>query len=173
MFPRLCCFRLTTVFENCHSDTPHNIQDINLPSYFKMACVKSVQWPALVSNVVDVSLSGESLGYWTACNNVKRYCTVPYCAYVNSNWRYSPETAKLGFDLCDLDLWPFAWTPLLSLVITTENFMMIRWWEHSEKGVTDRQMDWTIHRAAWLQLKRYICILPSTYFQPIFQLFFT
>ena len=75
--------------------------------------------------------------------------------------------------LCDLDLWPFAWTPLLSLVITTENFMMIRWWEHSEKGVTDRQMDWTIHRAAWLQLKRYISILPSTYFQPIFQLFFT
>ena len=25
MFPRLCCFRLTTVFENCHSDTLHNI----------------------------------------------------------------------------------------------------------------------------------------------------
>ena len=25
MFPSLCCFRLTTVFENCHSDTPHNI----------------------------------------------------------------------------------------------------------------------------------------------------
>ena len=44
-------------------------------------CVKSVFWPALVSNVVDVSLSGGSLGYWTACNNVKRYCTctVPYC----------------------------------------------------------------------------------------------
>ena len=27
-------------------------------------------------------------------------------SYVNSNWSYSPETAKLGFDLCDLDLWP-------------------------------------------------------------------
>ena len=25
MFSRLCCFRLTTVFENCHSDTLHNI----------------------------------------------------------------------------------------------------------------------------------------------------
>ena len=36
-------------------------------------------------------------------------------------------------------LWPwlFAWTSLLSLVITPENFMMIRWWEHSQKGVTD------------------------------------
>ena len=58
------------------------------------------------------------------------------------------------------DLWPwaFAWTSLLSLVITPENLMMIRWWEHSEKCVTDRQTDertdWTICIAAWLQLKR-------------------
>ena len=64
--------------------------------------------------------------------------------------------------------WPFAWTSLLSLVITPENFMMIRWWEHSQKGVTDRQTDTqtdrqrqtdrqtdgkNIHRAAWSQLK--------------------
>ena len=57
------------------------------------------------------------------------------------------------------DLWPwlFAWTSLLSLVITPENFVMIRWWEHGQNGVTDgrtdRQTDWTIHRAAWSQLK--------------------
>ena len=32
--------------------------------------------------------------------------------------------------------WPFAWTSLLSLVITSKKFMIIRWWEHSsEKGV--------------------------------------
>ena len=61
----------------------------------------------------------------------------------------------------DLWTWPFAWTSLLSLVITTENFMMIQSWEHSQKGVTDGQTDgrtdgqtdWTIHRAAWSQLK--------------------
>ena len=41
----------------------------------------------------------------------------------------------------DLWPWPFAWTLLWSLVITPENFMMIRWWEHSQKGVTDRQTD--------------------------------
>ena len=65
------------------------------------------------------------------------------------------------------DLWPwtFAWTSLLTMVITPENFMMIRWWEHGEKGVTDRrtdrrtdrqtdgQMENTICRAAWSQLK--------------------
>ena len=57
--------------------------------------------------------------------------------------------------------WPFKWTSLLSLVITPENFMMIRWWEHSQKGVTDGQTDRrtdgqtenTICRAAWSQLK--------------------
>ena len=51
----------------------------------------------------------------------------------------------MGYDLCDLDLWPmtltFVWTSLLSLVITPENFVMIRWEEYSEKGVTDRQTD--------------------------------
>ena len=36
--------------------------------------------------------------------------------------------------------WPFAWTSHLSLVVTPENFRMIRWWEQSEKG-TDRQTD--------------------------------
>ena len=30
--------------------------------------------------------------------------------YVNSNWSYSPETAKLGFDLCDLVFWPMTLT---------------------------------------------------------------
>ena len=29
---------------------------------------------------------------------------------MNSNWSYSPETAKLGCDLCDLDLWPLTLT---------------------------------------------------------------
>ena len=45
--------------------------------------------------------------------------------------------------------------------------MMTGWWEHSQKGVTngrtdgrtdgqtDGQTDWTIHRAAWSQLKIY------------------
>ena len=84
---------------------------------------------------------------------------------MNSNWSYSPETKSwvvtsvtLTFDLWP---WPFAWTLPWSNVITPENFMMIRWWEHSEKGVTDGQTDGqtdrrtenTIHRAAWSQLK--------------------
>ena len=71
-------------------------------------------------------------------------------------------SVTLTFDLWP---WPFAWTSLLTMVITPENFMMIRWWEHGEKGVTDRRTDgrtdrrtdgrtdWTSHIAAWSQLK--------------------
>ena len=51
-------------------------------------------------------------------------------SYVNSNWSYGPETAQLGFDLCDLDLLPltltFCMDITLSLVVTPENFMMIQ-----------------------------------------------
>ena len=47
-------------------------------------------------------------------------------------------SVTLTFDLWP---WPFAWTSLLSLVISPENFVMIWWWEHSQKGVTDRQTD--------------------------------
>ena len=63
-------------------------------------------------------------------------------------------SVTLTFDLWP---WPFAWALLLSLVITLENFMMIRWWGHGEKGVTDGrtdgQTDWTSHIDAWSQLK--------------------
>ena len=45
-------------------------------------------------------------------------------------------SVTLTFDLWP---WPFAWTSHLSLVTTSENFMMIRLREHSQKGVTDRQ----------------------------------
>ena len=81
-------------------------------------------------------------------------------SYVNSNWTVTVRkrlswvltSVTLTFDLWP---WPFAWTLLWSLVITPENFMMIRWWEHSEKGGTDGQTDNTICRAAWSQLKTY------------------
>ena len=65
------------------------------------------------------------------------------------NWVWTSVTLTF-------DLWPgpFPWTSLLSLVITPENFMMIRWWEHGEKGVTDGQTDGrTDRRTAWSQLK--------------------
>ena len=76
------------------------------------------------------------------------------------NWCFTSVT--LTFDLWP---WPLARTSFLSMVITPENFMMIRWEEHSEKGVSDRQTDRRtdgrtdgqtergVLRAAWSQLK--------------------
>ena len=96
-----------------------------------------------------------------------------YASFHHHMWIQTRVTARkrlswvltsvtLTFDLWP---WPFAWTSLLSLVIIPENFMMIWWWEHGEKGVTDgrtdgqtdgrtdRRTDWTSHIAAWSQLK--------------------
>ena len=56
------------------------------------------------------------------------------------------------------DLWsrPFAWTSLLSLVMTPENFMMIRWWEHSQQGKSEGfvSCDWPIvrKRPIWVKI---------------------
>ena len=57
---------------------------------------------------------------------------------VRKRFSWVVTSVTLTFDLWP---WPFAWTSLLSLVITPENFMMIRWWEHGEKGVTDGRTD--------------------------------
>ena len=47
-------------------------------------------------------------------------------------------SVNLTFDLWP---WPFAWTSRLPVVITPENFRMIRWQEYSQQGVTDARTD--------------------------------
>ena len=41
--------------------------------------------------------------------------------YVNSNWSYSPETVKLGLDLCDLDIWPLTLTFCMDITSVNGN----------------------------------------------------
>ena len=67
-------------------------------------------------------------------------------------------SVTLTFDLWP---WPFAWTSLLSLVITPENFMMIQWWEHGEKGVTDRQTDRRTDRQTEGLNQSYSCLVAA------------
>ena len=83
-------------------------------------------------------------------NRVPLLCCFQLCAWfhchmwiqtgvrVRKRLSWVLNSVTLTFDLWP---WPFAWTSLLTMVITPENFMMIRWWEHGEKGVTDRQTD--------------------------------
>ena len=70
----------------------------------------------------------------------------------NPNWsKIVLTTVTLTFDLWN---WPFAWSSFMPIVITPENFMMIRWWEKMKKvWQTERETAWTIHSAAWSQLK--------------------
>ena len=101
-------------------------------------------------------------------SNIKLYASFHHHLWIQTGVRvrkwvsWVVTSVILTFDLWS---WPIAWTSLLSLVITPENFMMIRWWKHSEKGVThtetdgrtDRQTygrtDRSVLRAAWSQLK--------------------
>ena len=105
-------------------------------------------------------------------NRAPLLCCFQLCAWFHCHMRIQTgvrvpkrlswvlTSVTLTFDLWP---WPFAWTSLLTMVITHENFMMIRWWEHGEKGVTDgqtdrrtdRRTDWTSHIAAWSQLKKH------------------
>ena len=74
-------------------------------------------------------------------SNIKLYVSFHHHMWIETgvtvrkrlSWVLTSVT--LTFDLWP---WPFAWTSLLSLVITPENFVMIRWWEHWR---TDRQTD--------------------------------
>ena len=84
-------------------------------------------------------------------------------SYVNSNFTVQK---RLNWVLTYVTLtfylwpWPFAWASLLSLVVTPENFMMIRWGEHCEKCVTDGWTERSVLRAVWSQLK--ICDIICT-----------
>ena len=128
VFRRNCCFRLTTVHENCHRTHYITFQDINLQPHFKIACVKSVLWPVLNSNVVDVSLSGGSLGYWTACNNFKRHCTLPYCVNTALTFIWDPASASMKLRMNQVIF--FDWYRILfwNFKICTTSLYRFGWW---------------------------------------------
>ena len=92
-----------------------------------------------------------------------------YASFHHHMWIQTGVTVRkrlsrvVTFMTLTFDLWPipFAWTLPWSLDLTPETFMIIWWWEHSQKcvtgerahGRTDRRTENTIHRAAWSQLK--------------------
>ena len=101
------------------------------------------------------------LCYFKLCASFRSHLCIQTGVRVRKRLSWVLTSVTLTFDLWP---WPFAWTSLFTMVITPENFMMIRWWEHGEKGVTDgqtdgrtdRQTENTICRAAWSQLKNWI-----------------
>ena len=76
--------------------------------------------------------------------NIKLYASVHHHTWIQTGvtvWKWLSWVVTFVTFIFDLWPWPVAWTLPWSLVTTPENFMMIWWWEHSQKGVTDRQTD--------------------------------
>ena len=83
------------------------------------------QWSSLLSNIM-------------LCASFHHHMWIQTGVMVRKWISWVLTSVTLTFDVWP---WPFAWTLLMSLVITPENFVMIRWWEHSKKGVRDRRTD--------------------------------
>ena len=86
---------------------------------------------------------------------------------MNSKWSYSPETAKLGYDLCDLDLWPMTLTFCMDITSVLGNKSwkfrddtmtgtVKKVWQTDRQAnrQTDRRTERGVRRAAWSQLKK-------------------
>ena len=96
------------------------------------------------------------LCYFKLCASFCSHLWVKTGVMVRKRLNWVLTSVTLIFDLWH---WPFAWTSLLSLVITPENFMTMRWWEHSEKGVTDRRTDGQTDRQADRRTEPFIELL--------------
>ena len=100
--------------------------------WFLEPCDLEIWWMTLKNNRAPL------LSHIKLCASFHHHMWIQTGVTVRKRLSWVLTSVTLTFDLWP---WPFAWTSLLSLVITSENFMMIRWWEHSQKCVTDRQTD--------------------------------
>ena len=102
-----------------------------LPRYFKLcASFRSHWWIGVTVRKrpiwvkIDDLLSRVTLKFdgwpWKTIEQHQYLCIIS-SSYVNSNWSYSPETAKLGYDLCDLDLWPMTLTFCMGITSVIDN----------------------------------------------------
>ena len=74
-------------------------------------------WPLNVTN----DLKNQ---YGTSPKHHHALCSIS-SSYVNSNWSYGPETVKMGFDLCDLDLW----SPTLTFCMDITSVIGNKFWK--------------------------------------------
>ena len=129
---------------------------------FCVPCDLEIRWMTLKNNRAPL------LCFFKFCASFRSHILIQSGVTVQKriNWVFTSVT--LTFDLWP---WPFAWTSLLSLIITPK-YIMMRWWEYSGKGVTDRQTDGrtdrrtdgSVLRAALPQLRKcFLCVISGTY----------
>ena len=99
---------------------------------FFVPCDLEIWWMTLKNNRAPI------LCHIKLCASFHRHMCIQTGVMVRKwlNWVLTSVTLTI-----DLWPWPFAWTSPLSMVLTPDNFMMIQWWKHSEKGVTDGPTD--------------------------------
>ena len=134
--PLLCHFKLCASFcsQSVNSNWSNSPEMPNLVQNrrFFVPCDLEIWWMTLKNNRAPL------LCHIKLCASFHRHMWIQTGVTVWKWLNWVLTSVTLTFDLWS---WPFAWTSLLSLVMTPENFMTMRWWEHSEKGVTDRQTD--------------------------------
>ena len=82
------------------------------PIWVKIDAIFLALWPWNLTDDLENQLG-------TSPKQHQALCII--LSYVNSNWSYSPETAKLGFDLCDLVLWPLTLTFCMDITFVIGN----------------------------------------------------
>ena len=92
-------------------------------------------------------------------SNIKRYISFHHHMWIQTGVTVRKRLSGVVTSVTltyDLWPWPFAWTSLLSLVITPDNSVMIRWWKHSIRcdGQTDRPTDRQTDRHTYRQTDR-------------------
>ena len=130
--PLLCCFKLCASF--------HSHQWIIVGVTVRKRSIWVV-WPWNLTDDLENNRA-PLLSLIKLCASFHHHMWIQTGVTVWKRLSWVLTSVTLTFDLWP---WPFAWTSLWSLVITAQNFMMIRWWEHYQKGVTDRRTDGSRH----------------------------
>ena len=132
--PHLTYFKLCASFHNHRS-----IRTVATVRKCQIRVKISIFCPLWPWNLID-----DLENQWGTSSMLLQAVCMISLPYVISNWSYSPETAKLGFDLCDLDLWPLTLTFCMNITSVHGNNS---WKFHDDGNIvkqvwrTDRRTD--------------------------------
>ena len=108
--PLLCCFKFCASFcSHWWIQTGVTVQKRRIWVKIDFLAV----WPWNLTDDIEKQKSTSPKQHQALC--------IISSSYVNSNWSYSPETAKLGYDLCELDLWPMTLTFCMAITSVIGN----------------------------------------------------
>ena len=125
--PVLCYFKLCASFHSHRCYTP-KIPNSGKNWQFFVPCDLEIWRMTLKNNRAPL------LCHIKLCAPFHRHMWIQTAVTVRKRLNWVLNSVALTFDPWP---WPFAWTSLLSMVITPENFMMIQWEGHCPKAVTD------------------------------------